>query len=62
MSMIDKIQKLTIDRDNNKENLEKLEEALREYHKLVEDGTLIPRGNTIESHYTTYTFNSNFNT
>ena len=60
MSIVDKIENLTIDHTCNKETLEELEEALRIYHRLVDEGKLIPRGNTLESNYVTCTFSSNF--
>lgn len=59
MNLADKIEQLKIKQDDNNKNLSQLEEALRVYHRLVEDGRLIPRGNTVQNIYTTYSFKSN---
>ena len=61
MNMVERIQQLpdcTIEMD---ENFRKLSDALDDYHRLIQEGKLIPRKNTVQDIYTVYSFNSNIN-
>lgn len=59
MSVVEKIHQLSINTIIVDESFDKLKNALQEYHKLVEEGILIPRENNISTVYTMYSFNSN---
>lgn len=59
MNLVERIQRLPdsiIEMDNN---FRKLNDALNEYHRLVQEGKLIPRENNVQDIYTVYTFKSN---
>lgn len=59
MNLVERIQQLPdsiIEMDNN---FRKLNDALNEYHRLVQEGKLIPRENNVQDIYTVYTFKSN---
>lgn len=62
MSLVEQINKLSINSIKVDENFKKLKDALDEYHSLVQTGKLIPRQNNIQDIYTIYSFNSNVNT
>lgn len=38
-----------------------LKEALEQYHQMIEDGVLSPRGNCLMNNYTTFVSESNLN-
>ncbi|MDE7300428.1 MAG: hypothetical protein K2N94_16655 [Lachnospiraceae bacterium] len=59
MNTVGKIQQLQSDAIVADENLIKLKEALDEYHRLVQEGKLIPRKNNVQDIYTVYAFKSN---
>ena len=59
MNIVEQIQQLPNHIFDADENLKKLNDALNEYHRLIKDGILIPRGNNVQDIYTVYTFNSN---
>ena len=52
MNLVERIQRLPdsiIEMDNN---FRKLNDALNEYHRLVQEGKLIPRENNVQDIYT----------
>lgn len=59
MSIVEKVQHLQSDAVGTDENFEKLKDALDEYHRLIQEGKLIPRKNNVQDIYTIYSFNSN---
>lgn len=59
MNIVEQIQQLPNHIFDADENYKKLNDALNEYHRLIKDGILIPRGNNVQDIYTVYTFNSN---
>lgn len=59
MSIVDQVCQISQKLVGEDENLEYLKEALVEYHKLVEDGLLVPRKNTIQNLYTPHAAYSN---
>jgi len=59
MNIVEQIQQLPNHIFDADENFKKLNDALNEYHRLIKDGILIPRGNNVQDIYTVYTFNSN---
>lgn len=59
MISVEQIQQLQNDVVVVDDNYIKLKEALDEYHRLVQEGKLIPRGNNVQDIYTVYPFNSN---
>ncbi len=61
MNTIEMIEQLTTDMIDMDENFKELKEALDEYHRLIQEGILIPRGNNVQNIYTTYHINSNIN-
>ena len=61
MNIVEKIQNLSEDTITQDENFLMLSEALSEYHRLIQEGKLIPRTNTRENIYTTYSIHSNAN-
>ncbi|MBD9069804.1 hypothetical protein DWW97_06495 [Dorea longicatena] len=61
MNIVEKIQNLSEDTITQDENFLMLSEALSEYHRLIQEGKLIPRKNNIENIYTTYSIHSNAN-
>lgn len=61
MSIVEMIEQIPYDTITIDENFNKLDNALKEYHQLVQKGILIPRKNNIESMYTIYSINSNVN-
>ena len=61
MNMVERIQQLpdcTIEMD---EHFRKVSDALDDYHRLIQEGKLIPRKNNVQDIYTVYSFNSNIN-
>lgn len=56
--MIEQIPNDTVTIDDN---FKKLNNALKEYHQLVQEGKLIPRKNNVQNMYTIYSINSNAN-
>mgnify|MGYP000733098669 CR=1 FL=1 len=62
MSIVEKIQNLPENTVTTRyDNFIILSEALSEYHRLIQEGKLVPRKNNLESIYTTYSFHSNVN-
>lgn len=59
MNIVEQIQQLPNHIFDADENYKELNDALNEYHRLIKDGILIPRGNNVQDIYTVYTFNSN---
>lgn len=59
MNIVDKVQQLQNDVVATDENYEKLKDALDEYHRLIQEGKLIPRKNNVQDIYTVYSFKSN---
>ena len=49
MNIVEKIQNLSEDTITQDENFLMLSEALSEYHRLIQEGKLIPRKNNIEN-------------
>ena len=60
MNIVEIIEQLPNDIIVADENFNKLKGALEEYHRLVQEGILIPRGNNVQNIYTTYSFEYNF--
>ena len=54
MSIVEKIQNLPENTVTQDDNFIILSEALSEYHRLIQEGKLVPRKNNLESIYTTY--------
>lgn len=61
MSIVERVQQLQNDTVAIDENFVKLANALSEYHRLVQEGLLIPRKNNVLDTYTVYSFKSNMN-
>lgn len=61
MSIVEMIEQIPNDTVTIDENFKKLNNALKEYHQLVQEGKLIPRENNVQNMYTTYSINSNAN-
>lgn len=61
MSIVERVRQLQNDAPAIDENFVKLENALSEYHRLIQEGILIPRGNNVLDTYTVYSFKSNMN-
>ena len=61
MSIVEKIQNLPENTVTQDDNFIMLSEALSEYHRLIQEGKLVPRKNNLENIYTTYSFHSNVN-
>ena len=61
MSIVEKIQNLPENTVTQDDNFIMLSEALSEYHRLIQEGKLVPRKNNLENIYTTYSFHSNAN-
>lgn len=61
MSLVERVQQLQNDVPATDENFEKLINALSEYHRLIQEGILIPRKNNVLDIYTVYSFGSNMN-
>ena len=59
MNIVEQIQQLPNHIFDAHENFKKLNDALNEYHRLIKDGILIPRGNNVQDIYTVYTFKRN---
>ena len=59
MSIAEKVEFLSEDIITKDDNFLMLSEALSEYHRLVQEGKLIPRKNNLENIYTTYSIQSN---
>ena len=59
MNIVEMIEQLPNDIIVADENFNKIKGALEEYHRLVQEGILIPRGNNVQNIYTTYSFKSN---
>lgn len=59
MSLVDQIKQLSDDTVPINENFENLKIALEEYHRLIDEGKLIPRSNNLQSGYTVYEYRSN---
>ena len=59
MSLVDQIKQLSDDTVPINENFENLKTALEEYHRLIDEGKLIPRSNNLQSGYTVYEYRSN---
>lgn len=61
MSLVDEIKQLSDNTVLIDENYESLKTALEQYHRLVNEGKLIPRGNILQSGYIIYEYSSNAN-
>lgn len=61
MSLADIIIQLPNDTVPLDENFRNLKAALDEYHRLIDEGKLIPRCNNLQSGYTIYSYKSNVN-
>lgn len=61
MSLVDEIKQLSDDTVSIDENFESLKIALEQYHRLIDEGKLIPRSNNLQSGYTVYEYRSNAN-
>ena len=61
MSIVEKIQNLPENTVTQDDNFIMFSEALSEYHRLIQEGKLVPRKNNLENIYTTYSFHSNVN-
>ncbi len=59
MNVVEKIEQISIDFANKDDNFIKLSEALEEYHRLIDEGKLIPRENRISINYSPCSFKSN---
>lgn len=59
MNLSDMIMQLQDDTVRIDENFNKLETALDKYHRLIDEGKLIPRKNNTQSIYTIYSYKSN---
>lgn len=59
MSIVERVQQLPNGVVVADENFEKLESALSEYHRLIQEGILTPRKNNVQDIYTVYSFRSN---
>ncbi len=51
MSLVDMIQQLPVETVQDDEMYEALKEALVEYHRLIKEGILVPRGNNVSCLY-----------
>ena len=61
MNMVERIQQLSDCIIKMDENFRKLNDALDDYHRLIQVGKLIPRKNNVQDIYTVYSLNSNIN-
>ena len=61
MNIVEMIKQLPDNTVNVDKNFNKLQEALDEYHHLIQEGKLIPRKNNVQNIYTVYSINSNIN-
>lgn len=61
MSIVEIIEQIPSDTVPIDESFKKLDNALKEYHQLVQEGKLIPRKNNVENMYTVYSIKSNAN-
>lgn len=61
MSIVEMIEQIPNDTVTIDDNFKKLNNALKEYHQLVQEGKLIPRKNNVQNMYTIYSINSNAN-
>ena len=61
MSIVEKIQNLPENTVTQDDNFIMLSEALSEYHRLIQEGKIVPSKNNLENIYTTYSFHSNVN-
>lgn len=59
MNIVERVQQLQSDVVATDENFAKLKDALDEYHRLIQEGKLIPRKNNVQDIYTVYSFKSN---
>lgn len=61
MNMVERIQQLPDGIIEMDENFRKLNDALDDYYRLIQEGKLIPRKNNVQDIYTVYSLNSNIN-
>lgn len=54
MNMVERIQQLPDCIIEMDENFRKLNDALDDYHRLIQEGKLIPRKNNVQDIYTVY--------
>lgn len=59
MSIVEMIEQIPNETVTIDENFKKLNNALKEYHQLVQEGKLTPRKNNVSNMYTIYSINSN---
>lgn len=59
MSIVEMIEQIPNETVTIDENFKKLNNALKEYHQLVQEGKLTPRKNNVPNMYTIYSINSN---
>lgn len=59
MNIAERIQQLQFNVVAEDENFAKLKSALDEYHRLIQEGKLTPRKNSVQDIYTVYSFKSN---
>ena len=61
MSLVDEIKQLSDDTVSIDGNFERLKIALEQYHRLIDEGKLVPRSTNLQSGYTVYEYRSNAN-
>lgn len=59
MNIVDRVQQLQSDVVVEDDNFARLNDALNEYHRLIQEGKLSPRYNNVQDIYTVYSFKSN---
>ena len=62
MNMVERIQQLSDCIIKMADTFRKLNNALDDYHRLIQEGKLIPRKNNVQDIYTVYSLNINKNT